>query len=102
MALRIRPLSHEERKRGCKAVVEKLDNKMVELRDAVPHDRRKQDHLRQKRSNDRQYLFDAAFGSDSSQSEVYDVTTRPLVDSVLDVRIIHYVYCLFTKRVDDH
>jgi hypothetical protein len=39
------------------------------------------DHLRKKRNNDRQYVFDIAFGADSSQAEVYDKTTRPLVKS---------------------
>ena len=37
------------------------------------------DHLRKKRNNDRQYVFDVAFGADSSQAEVYEKTTRPLV-----------------------
>jgi kinesin family protein 18/19 len=37
-----------------------------------------------KRSSERQYMFDVAFGSDSTQEEVYKVTTRPLVRSVLD------------------
>ena len=37
------------------------------------------DHLRKKRNNDRQYVFDVAFGADSSQAEVYERTTRPLV-----------------------
>ena len=37
------------------------------------------DHLRKKRNNDRQYVFDVAFGADSSQQEVYEKTTRPLV-----------------------
>jgi len=37
------------------------------------------DHLRKKRNNDRQYVFDVAFGADSSQQEVYEKTTKPLV-----------------------
>ena len=38
------------------------------------------DHLRKKRNNDRQYVFDVAFGAESSQAEVYEKTTRPLVN----------------------
>jgi len=32
--------------------------------------RRQQDHLRSRRPAERQYMFDAAFGADSTQSEV--------------------------------
>ena len=44
---------------------------------------RQPDHLRKRRNNERQYLFDIAFGADSTQEEVYLKTTKPLVDSVL-------------------
>ena len=44
---------------------------------------RQPDHLRKRRNNERQYLFDVAFGADSTQEEVYLKTTKPLVDSVL-------------------
>ena len=56
---------------------------MVVLKDAASVGRN-QNHLRKNRSNERQYLFDAAFGADSSQEKVYDKTTRPLVEAVLD------------------
>lgn len=42
------------------------------------------DPLRKRRSNERQYVFDATFGADSTQQEVYEKTTQPLVQSVLD------------------
>ncbi len=45
--------------------------------------KRAPDHLRTRRSDERQYLFDAAFGADSTQKEVYEQTTQPLVRSVL-------------------
>lgn len=45
--------------------------------------RRNTDHLRKKRPSDRQYLFDAAFGPKSTQREVYERTTKPLVEAVL-------------------
>ena len=42
------------------------------------------DALRKRRSNDRQYVFDATFGADSTQQEVYVKTTQPLIQSVLE------------------
>ena len=42
------------------------------------------DPLRRKRNNERQYVFDMAFGADCTQKEVYEKTTQPLVKSVLD------------------
>lgn len=44
----------------------------------------KNDVLRQKRGTDRQYSFDVVFGEDSSQEEVYEVTTSSLVKDVLN------------------
>lgn len=42
------------------------------------------DPLRNRRSNDRQYVFDATFGADSTQHDVYNKTTEPLIRSVLE------------------
>lgn len=42
------------------------------------------DVLRQKRGSDKQYCFDYAFGENSTQEEVYNVTARPLVKDILD------------------
>ncbi len=52
---------------------------------------RNKDHLRKNRAPERQYLFDAAFGADSTQEEVYLRTTKPLVEAVLD----GYNACVF-------
>ena len=52
---------------------------------------RSKDHLRKNRAPERQYLFDAAFGADSTQEEVYLRTTKPLVEAVLD----GYNACVF-------
>ena len=40
--------------------------------------------LGKNRSNERQYVFDMTFGADSTQQEVYEKTTQPLVKSVLE------------------
>ena len=44
---------------------------------------KKVDHLRERRNNERQYVFDVVFGADSTQDEVYTATTKHLVDNVL-------------------
>ena len=63
---------------------------MVVLMDP-DQEKKKQDVLRQNRSNERRYLFDAAFGSDSTQQEVYETTTKPLIKAVLE----GYNACVF-------
>jgi hypothetical protein len=57
---------------------------MVLLSDIVTKQRGPVDALRKHRSNERQYVFDSAFGEDSTQAEVYVKTTQPLVNSVLE------------------
>ena len=44
---------------------------------------KKVDHLRSHRNNERQYVFDVVFGPDSSQEDVYNSTTKHLVDNVM-------------------
>ena len=44
---------------------------------------KKVDHLRERRNNERQYVFDVVFGPDSNQEDVYTSTTRHLVDNVM-------------------
>ncbi|WKY14725.1 hypothetical protein Q1695_000335 [Nippostrongylus brasiliensis] len=39
--------------------------------------------LRQNRQHERQFSFDAAFGPNSSQEDIHEATTSPLVDSVV-------------------
>lgn len=75
-------MTNEEKATGRKVVAAKVDDKMVVLMDATKPNQN-QDHLRKHRSNERQYLFDAAFGADSTQEEVYEKTTKPLVEAVL-------------------
>nr|XP_014272056.1 kinesin-like protein KIF19 [Halyomorpha halys] len=49
----------------------------------VDDDGDKNDILRQKRVVEKQYIYDFAFGEDSTQEEVYSATTRGLVRDVL-------------------
>ncbi|XP_059080352.1 kinesin-like protein KIF19 isoform X2 [Tigriopus californicus] len=90
VVLRIRPMTNDERSRGYRIVTEQVDEKMVVLLDPKGGGK-KQDILRKKRTSERQYLFDAAFGGDSTQEQVYNKTTKPLVKSVLE----GYNACVF-------
>ena len=58
---------------------------MVVLMDAtnLKQKRGPSNPLHKRRNNDRQYVFDATFGADSTQQEVYVKTTQPLIQSVL-------------------
>nr|XP_022906683.1 kinesin-like protein KIF19 isoform X2 [Onthophagus taurus] len=76
VAVRIRPLKQDEAVRCLYA----LHNKNVYFED----ENDKNNALRQKRSSDKQYLFDVVFGEEATQEEVYDVTTSGLVKDVLN------------------
>ena len=56
-----------------------LDASSSKLKQGPPRD-----PLQKHRSNERQYVFDTTFGADSTQKEVYEKTTQPLVKSVLE------------------
>ena len=59
-----------------------LDASSGKLKQGPPRD-----PLRKHRSNERQYVFDATFGADSTQKEVYEKTTQSLVKSVLEGKV---------------
>ena len=80
VALRIRPLKNEEMARGYESVATKVDSKMVLLASTKS---KKVDHLRERRNNERQYMFDVVFGPDSRQEDVYEATTKHLVNQVM-------------------
>ena len=83
-------MMNAEVNKGYRTVAQQIDEKMVVLLDLSKKDRN-QSVLRKNRSNERQYLFDAAFGAQSTQEEVYNVTTKPLIKSVLE----GYNACVF-------
>ncbi|XP_063916850.1 kinesin-like protein KIF19 isoform X2 [Zophobas morio] len=75
VAVRIRPLRNDEPQR----VLYALNKKNVVLEDSD-----KSDVLRSKRGYDKQYSFDVVFGEESTQEEVYEITTSSLVKDVLN------------------
>ncbi|KAJ8957441.1 hypothetical protein NQ318_004921 [Aromia moschata] len=75
VAVRIRPLRPDESSRVLHA---------IEKKHIVMEETDKNDVLRQKRGVDKQYSFDVVFGEDSTQEDVYEVTTSSLVKDVLN------------------
>jgi kinesin family protein 18/19 len=80
VAVRVRPiLKQDSCKRSCARV---MDMKVVVILDPAQGD--KQDVLRANRSREKQYAFDFACDSSSSQEHVYQHTAKFLVSGVLD------------------
>uniref|UniRef100_A0A915JI18 Kinesin-like protein n=1 Tax=Romanomermis culicivorax TaxID=13658 RepID=A0A915JI18_ROMCU len=80
VAVRVRPLTNEERSNGDTQVVYRVDEKMVILMDPGED---LTDVLRQRRTKEKRYMFDVAFGPEAAQKEVYGNTTHQLVESIL-------------------
>eukprot|EP00057_Strongylocentrotus_purpuratus_P026108 XP_011680582.1 PREDICTED: kinesin-like protein KIF19 [Strongylocentrotus purpuratus] len=81
VALRIRPLTPMEAERGSNLVAHAVEDSIVILRDPTDDP---DDVLRAKRSRERHYVFDRAFDETSTQAEVYDVTTKDLIQRVTE------------------
>nr|XP_042895574.1 kinesin-like protein KIF19 [Parasteatoda tepidariorum] len=82
VVVRIRPLFDHEAEKGASKIARKADNKMVLLQDPTAGD--PVDILRAKRAQEKKYVFDWAFDEDSTQEDVYEKTTKTLVENVVD------------------
>lgn len=78
VALRVRPLLATEEAEGKKALVSCLAEKVVVLSDPNANS---DDVLRKKRSHERRFAFDVVLSPESTQHQVYRMTTRPLLRS---------------------
>ncbi|CAH2980295.1 unnamed protein product [Chilo suppressalis] len=76
VAVRVRPLRADEGSR----IVHVVSDKILVLEEEADYRR---DVLRQRRLNDKQYVYDRVFGEDSTQEEVYEAVCAPLVDDTL-------------------
>lgn len=79
VAVRVRPMRCDERKNSPKPCAVALEAGMVE---ATRFERKGGAYLRSQQSQQQSYKFDASFGPDSTQQEVYEATTRPHVGQV--------------------
>jgi len=87
VAVRVRPMNTKE-KSSTRNVVRVVDDKMVvvlDRKDSAGQNKKRQrdDVLSKSRSREKRYAFDFAFGPASSTSEVYERTTRLLIDGVV-------------------
>ena len=81
VATRVRPLLKDELKKNSKSCARVLDGKVVIVLDPAANNK---DILRANRSKEKQYAFDVAFDSNSTQEMVYHQCARFLVHGVLD------------------
>lgn len=65
-------------------VVEVIDHRALEFDKPEPGSEAKRGQPGAKRYKDKRYVFDQVMGMDASQEHVYDRTTRPLLDGILD------------------
>ena len=78
VVVRVRPLSAKEKARDSWATVEVIDETHVAAFD--PDDKMGGlDYLRLDKTKTKHYRFDFAFGPDSTQTEVYEKSNKPLV-----------------------
>lgn len=77
VAVRVRPLRADEGPR----IVHVISDKMLVLEEEAENRRR--DILRQRRINDKHYVYDRIFGEGSTQEEIYDTVCGPLVSDTL-------------------
>ncbi|CAH2037479.1 unnamed protein product, partial [Iphiclides podalirius] len=76
VAVRVRPLRGDEGPR----IVHVVSDKMLVLEEEADSRR---DVLRQRRVNDKHYIYDRVFSEESTQEEVYDAVCSPLVGDTL-------------------
>ncbi|XP_026725291.1 kinesin-like protein KIF19 [Trichoplusia ni] len=76
VAVRVRPLRTDEGPR----IVHVVSDKMLVLEEEADSRR---DVLRQRRVNDKHYVYDRVFGEGSTQEDVYDAVCAPLVGDTL-------------------
>ncbi|XP_067938364.1 kinesin-like protein KIF19 [Watersipora subatra] len=81
VAVRVRPITDQERAAGGNEVAFPVDKQMVVLMDPTEDP---DDILRANRSRERTYVFDHTFGGNDDQEVVYQVTTRFLIDQIIN------------------
>uniref|UniRef100_A0A7S3J0T0 Kinesin-like protein n=1 Tax=Euplotes harpa TaxID=151035 RepID=A0A7S3J0T0_9SPIT len=83
VAVRLRPLSKKEIEREEFEIVRIMDRKLVILMDPLELLNAK-GALGKNRSKEKQYAFDYAFDSETGQTEIFESTTKFLVEGILE------------------
>jgi kinesin family protein 18/19 len=81
VVVRVRPLSQKERFSGAVEVVQVVGESVVVVTDPPAAD---DDYLRVNRSREKKFAFDCAFDARASQKQVFERTTGPLIEDVLN------------------
>ncbi|EGD73729.1 kinesin motor domain-containing protein [Salpingoeca rosetta] len=91
VCVRIRPENEEEKTGTFKQVVQVLDEQMLVFdpkTDNTPSflgaPRRRHPRFLRRRARDVKFVFDQVFDADASQDDVFQSTTKPIIDGVLD------------------
>lgn len=90
VVVRVRPLNNKEKDGNCKKVVHVVDNHMLVFdpkEEEVTFFRGQRvgnRDVRKRANKDLKFVFDSVFGEDSSQLEVFENTTKAIVDGVLN------------------
>ncbi|XP_067297313.1 kinesin-like protein KIF18A [Pseudorasbora parva] len=90
VVVRVRPLNNKEKDGNCKKVVHVVDNHMLVFdpkEEEVTFFRGQRSgnrDVRKRANKDLKFVFDCVFGEDSSQLEVFENTTKAIVDGVLN------------------
>ncbi len=83
VAVRMRPLSKKEIEAEEFEIIRVMDRKLVILMDPLELMNAK-GALGRNRSKEKQYAFDLAFDQDTPQKEIFEKTTRHLVEGILE------------------
>ena len=84
VAVRLRPMLMKEVEQGQFNLIKMLDDKVVILQDPQDLSEQYTSELRKKRTRQKQYAFDYAFDQDAQQEKVFNLTTRFLIEGILN------------------
>ena len=82
VSVRVRPLSKKELDYDTRCLVHVLDPNLVVLLDPSAEITLPEDSFRQNRSREKQYAFDLAFDPSSTQGQIFEKTTKFLIEGV--------------------
>eukprot|EP00043_Microstomoeca_roanoka_P000512 m.27942 g.27942 ORF g.27942 m.27942 type:complete len:954 (-) comp10357_c1_seq2:207-3068(-) len=91
VCVRIRPENDEEKAGEHKQVIQVLDEQMLVFDPKADNNpsflgnaRRRQPRILQRRARDVKFVFDQVFDQDTTQEQVFEMTTKPIIDGILE------------------
>ncbi|KAL4240456.1 Kinesin-like protein kif19 [Mactra antiquata] len=80
VCLRVRPINEDEILAGATCIAHKVEDRVLVLMDPMEDP---EDILRANRSREKQFVFDSCFDGASTQEDVYNSSTKFLIDNVI-------------------